>query len=99
MERQLAVCQCHRPPVMVKVPALRDVLDVWWVCLTAAWEGRHLRSSAGHHAPLSTLLLSAVHPVALYTSSQPPSHCKQGCAQRVQTADWHNPSLILSVAT
>jgi hypothetical protein len=45
MERQLAVCQRHRPPVMVKVPVLRDVLDVWWVCLTAAWEGRHLRSS------------------------------------------------------
>jgi hypothetical protein len=30
-----------------------------------------------HHAPLSTLLLSAVHPVTLYTPSQAPSHCKQ----------------------
>ena len=32
-----------------------------------------------HHAPLSTLLLSAVHPVVLYTRtpSQAPSHCKQ----------------------
>jgi hypothetical protein len=31
----------HRPPVMVEVPALRDVFDVWRVCLAAAWEGRH----------------------------------------------------------
>jgi hypothetical protein len=30
-----------------------------------------------HHAPLSTLLLSTVHPVVLYTPSQAPSHCKQ----------------------
>ena len=27
---------CHRPPVMVEVPALHAVLDVWWVYLAAA---------------------------------------------------------------
>jgi hypothetical protein len=31
MERQR-----HRPPMLVKVPALHVVLDVWWVCLAAA---------------------------------------------------------------
>jgi hypothetical protein len=35
-ERQLAVCHRHRPPVLVQVPALHDVLDVWWVCLATA---------------------------------------------------------------
>jgi hypothetical protein len=45
------------------------------------WEGRPpARVRCHHHAPLSTLLLSAVHPVTLYTPSQAPSHCKQeGC--------------------
>jgi hypothetical protein len=82
------VCQCHRPPVMVEVPALHDVIDVWWVCLAAACGGQTppARVRCHHHAPLSTLLLSAVHPVTLYTPSQEASHCREAvCAQRVQS--------------
>ena len=52
-----------------------------------------------HHAPLSALLLSAVHPVTLYTPSQAPSHCKQGGCVCSARAEWHNPSLALSAAT
>jgi hypothetical protein len=87
MERQLAVCQRHRPPVMVKVPALRDVLDVWWVCLTAAWEGRHLRSSAGPPPR------AAIHPAAVSCAPcgtvhiQPSTvHCKQGALSACRLA-------------
>jgi hypothetical protein len=52
------VSACHRPPVLVEVPALSTALAVWWVCLAAA-RGRRRRRYAQchHHAPLSTLLL------------------------------------------
>jgi hypothetical protein len=45
-----------------------------------------------HHAPLSALLLSAVHPVALCTHthsrSQAPPHCKQGAVCTAHTLRW-----------
>jgi hypothetical protein len=66
------VSACHRPPVLVEVPALNTALAVWWVCLAAARRRRRRRyAQCHHHASLSTLLLSAVHPVTLYTPTQP----------------------------
>jgi hypothetical protein len=69
------VSACHRQPAMVEVPARSAVIAVWWVCLAAgAWRGsRRLNGCAQchHHAPLSALLLSAVHPVTLCTPTQP----------------------------
>jgi hypothetical protein len=57
---------------------------VWHVLVVVGWEGlatveQHGYAQCHHHAPLAALLLSAVHPVALYTHtpSQAPSHCKQ----------------------
>ena len=47
----------HRPPVLVEVLVLSTALDVWRVCLAAAWEVEAARG-AFHLAPLSTLQLS-----------------------------------------
>jgi hypothetical protein len=54
-----------------------------------AWEGsRRLNGYAQchHHAPLSTLLLSAVHPVTLYTPTQPSTVPLQGAVCSSHTA-------------
>ena len=49
---------------------------LWHVLVVVGWEGlatveQHGYAQCHHHAPLSTLLLSAVHPVTLYTHTQP----------------------------
>jgi hypothetical protein len=64
----------HRPPVLVEVLVLSTALDVWRVCLAAAWEVEAARG-AFHLAPLSTLLLSAVY--CTHTRSQAHPHHKQ----------------------
>ena len=49
---------------------------LWHVLVVVGWEGlatveQHGYAQCHHHALLSTLLLSAVHPVTLYTHTQP----------------------------
>ena len=49
---------------------------LWHVLVVVGWEGlatveQHEYAQCHHHAPLSALLLSAVHPVTLYTPTQP----------------------------
>jgi hypothetical protein len=49
---------------------------LWHVLVVVGWEGlatveQHGYAQCHHHALLSTLLLSAVHPVTLYTPTQP----------------------------
>jgi hypothetical protein len=57
---------------------------LWHVLVVVRWEGlatveQHGCAQGGqHHAPLSALLLSAVHPVALYTHT--PSQAPLGWA-------------------
>jgi hypothetical protein len=68
--------------------------------MLAPCEAEHCLLERCHHqAPLSSLLLSAVHPVTQYTPSQAPSHCKQGGCVCSARAEWHNLSLALSAAT
>ena len=53
------------------------------------WEGLASSTESHHQAPLSALLLSAVHPVTLYTRTQPsaaPSYRKQRALFEIQSA-------------
>jgi hypothetical protein len=68
-----------RQLVLVEVPALSPRRCVVGVPRRRAGRRRLMKwGQCHHHAPLSALLLSAVHPVTLYTHTQPSTaHCKQ----------------------
>jgi hypothetical protein len=83
----------HRPPVLVEVLVLSTALDVWRVCLAAAWEVEAARG-AFHLAPLPALLLSAT---VLYTHTQPSTSPPQAGAvsSRVVCKSATRPSALL----